>query len=141
MRRSRPRSGAAKEAESRSCCFRRNPALGAANRALARWLPAEYEDGLSLPFGWTPGKTRNGFPVPLVRTGVGQGRARSRQVKDGSHWRKEEGNEKKKKWVGGQKVRGGTASGEKWRFGFAAWCCSPKCHTGAAEPGSRRPVT
>ncbi|KAB0395097.1 hypothetical protein E2I00_000095, partial [Balaenoptera physalus] len=37
------------------------------NRALARWLPAEYEDGLSLPFGWTPRKTRNGFPLPLAR--------------------------------------------------------------------------
>ncbi|XP_077021024.1 lactoperoxidase isoform X2 [Tamandua tetradactyla] len=49
------------------CNNRRNPALGAANRALARWLPAEYEDGLSLPFGWTPGKTRNGFPLPLAR--------------------------------------------------------------------------
>ncbi|XP_037019600.2 lactoperoxidase isoform X1 [Artibeus jamaicensis] len=49
------------------CNNRRNPELGAANRALARWLPAEYEDGLSLPFGWTPGKTRNGFPVPLAR--------------------------------------------------------------------------
>lgn len=47
--------------------FRRNPALGAANRALARWLPAEYEDGLSLPFGWTPGRTRNGFPLPPAR--------------------------------------------------------------------------
>nr|XP_058903699.1 lactoperoxidase isoform X2 [Kogia breviceps] len=49
------------------CNNRRNPALGASNRALARWLPAEYEDGLSLPFGWTPGKTRNGFPLPLAR--------------------------------------------------------------------------
>ncbi|XP_045841421.1 lactoperoxidase [Meles meles] len=49
------------------CNNRRNPELGAANRALARWLPAEYEDGLSLPFGWTPGKMRNGFPVPLAR--------------------------------------------------------------------------
>ncbi|KAM9210101.1 lactoperoxidase isoform 2-T2 [Dugong dugon] len=49
------------------CNNRRNPALGAANRALVRWLPAEYEDGLSLPFGWTPGKTRNGFPLPLAR--------------------------------------------------------------------------
>ncbi|XP_039103291.1 lactoperoxidase [Hyaena hyaena] len=49
------------------CNNRRNPALGAANRALARWLPAEYEDGLSLPFGWTPGRTRNGFPLPLAR--------------------------------------------------------------------------
>ncbi|XP_008062545.1 lactoperoxidase isoform X2 [Carlito syrichta] len=49
------------------CNNRGKPALGAANRALARWLPAEYEDGLSLPFGWTPGKTRNGFPLPLAR--------------------------------------------------------------------------
>ncbi|KAF5916008.1 hypothetical protein HPG69_003081, partial [Diceros bicornis minor] len=49
------------------CNNRRNPALGAANRELARWLPAEYEDGLSLPFGWTPAKTRNGFPLPLAR--------------------------------------------------------------------------
>ncbi|XP_008569477.1 PREDICTED: lactoperoxidase isoform X1 [Galeopterus variegatus] len=49
------------------CNNRRKPALGAANRALARWLPAEYEDGLSLPFGWTPGKTRNGRPLPLAR--------------------------------------------------------------------------
>lgn len=40
--------------------------LGAANRALARWLPADYEDGLSLPYGWTPGKMRNGYPVPPV---------------------------------------------------------------------------
>ncbi|XP_037665025.1 lactoperoxidase isoform X2 [Choloepus didactylus] len=49
------------------CNNRRNPALGAANRALARWLPADYEDGLSLPFGWTPGKTRNGYLLPLAR--------------------------------------------------------------------------
>lgn len=47
-------------------CCRRRPWLGAANLALARWLPAEYEDGLSLPFGWTPGKRRNGFLLPLV---------------------------------------------------------------------------
>ncbi|XP_049620935.1 lactoperoxidase-like [Suncus etruscus] len=49
------------------CNNRENPMLGAANRALARWLPAEYEDGLSLPYGWTPGKKRNGYPVPPAR--------------------------------------------------------------------------
>ncbi|KAI4532968.1 hypothetical protein MG293_015987 [Ovis ammon polii] len=49
------------------CNNRRSPALGAANRALARWLPAEYEDGLAVPFGWTQRKTRNGFRVPLAR--------------------------------------------------------------------------
>ncbi|XP_045693022.1 LOW QUALITY PROTEIN: eosinophil peroxidase [Phyllostomus hastatus] len=49
------------------CNNRRRPWLGASNTALARWLPAQYEDGLSLPFGWTPGKRRNGFLLPLVR--------------------------------------------------------------------------
>ncbi|KAM7334047.1 hypothetical protein ACRRTK_007367 [Alexandromys fortis] len=49
------------------CNNRKNPTLGSANRALARWLPAEYEDGFSRPFGWTPGKTRNGFPLPQPR--------------------------------------------------------------------------
>lgn len=52
---------------SRPC--RRSPTLGASNRAFARWLPAEYEDGFSLPFGWTPGVKRSGFPVPLVSPG------------------------------------------------------------------------
>lgn len=45
---------------------RRSPTLGASNRAFARWLPAEYEDGVSVPFGWTPGVNRYGFKVPLV---------------------------------------------------------------------------
>ncbi|XP_062072685.1 eosinophil peroxidase [Lepus europaeus] len=49
------------------CNNKKRPWLGASNQALARWLPAEYEDGLSLPFGWTPGKRRNGFLLPLVR--------------------------------------------------------------------------
>ncbi|XP_004591257.2 myeloperoxidase [Ochotona princeps] len=49
------------------CNNRRSPTLGASNRAFARWLPAEYEDGVSLPFGWTPGAKRGGFPVPLAR--------------------------------------------------------------------------
>ncbi|NXF30734.1 PERM Myeloperoxidase, partial [Nyctibius bracteatus] len=49
------------------CNNRRNPLLGASNRALVRWLPAEYEDGVSLPRGWTEGKRFNGFPLPLVR--------------------------------------------------------------------------
>uniref|UniRef100_A0A8U8AZN7 Uncharacterized protein n=1 Tax=Geospiza parvula TaxID=87175 RepID=A0A8U8AZN7_GEOPR len=46
---------------------RRNPSLGASNRALARWLPAEYEDGVSVPRGWTEGRRFSGFPLPLVR--------------------------------------------------------------------------
>uniref|UniRef100_A0A8P0NIV3 Myeloperoxidase n=1 Tax=Canis lupus familiaris TaxID=9615 RepID=A0A8P0NIV3_CANLF len=49
------------------CNNRRSPTLGASNRAFARWLPAEYEDGFSLPYGWTPGVKRSGFPVPLAR--------------------------------------------------------------------------
>ncbi|XP_072502931.1 lactoperoxidase [Notamacropus eugenii] len=49
------------------CNNRKDPTLGSSNRALARWLPAEYEDGISQPYGWTPGKTRNGFHLPLVR--------------------------------------------------------------------------
>ncbi|XP_074117999.1 myeloperoxidase-like isoform X1 [Sminthopsis crassicaudata] len=49
------------------CNNRRRPTLGASNRAFVRWLPAEYEDGVSLPFGWTKGTKRNGFPVPLAR--------------------------------------------------------------------------
>ena len=34
------------------------------------WLPAEYEDGFSLPYGWTPRVKRSGFPVPLVSAGL-----------------------------------------------------------------------
>ncbi|XP_062448831.1 myeloperoxidase [Rhea pennata] len=49
------------------CNNRRNPSLGASNRALVRWLPAEYEDGVSLPRGWTEGKRFSGFSLPLVR--------------------------------------------------------------------------
>ncbi|XP_065709193.1 myeloperoxidase-like isoform X2 [Patagioenas fasciata] len=49
------------------CNNRRNPSLGASNRALVRWLPAEYEDGVSVPHGWTEGKRYSGFPFPLVR--------------------------------------------------------------------------
>ncbi|KFV59874.1 Myeloperoxidase, partial [Tyto alba] len=49
------------------CNNRRNPSLGTSNRALVRWLPAEYEDGVSVPRGWTEGKRFFGFPLPLVR--------------------------------------------------------------------------
>lgn len=49
------------------CNNKRSIALGASNHAFARWLPAEYEDGFSRPYGWTPGVKRNGFPVPLAR--------------------------------------------------------------------------
>ncbi|NXH16687.1 PERM Myeloperoxidase, partial [Bucco capensis] len=49
------------------CNNRRNPSLGASNRPHVRWLPAEYEDGVSVPHGWTEGKRFSGFPFPLVR--------------------------------------------------------------------------
>lgn len=46
---------------------RRIPTLGASNRPYARWLPQEYEDGVSLPRGWTETKLYSGFRLPLVR--------------------------------------------------------------------------
>ncbi|NXC41740.1 PERM Myeloperoxidase, partial [Penelope pileata] len=49
------------------CNNRKKPLLGASNRALARWLPADYEDGVSVPHGWTEGKCSSGYPFPLVR--------------------------------------------------------------------------
>ncbi|XP_045381627.1 lactoperoxidase [Lemur catta] len=49
------------------CNNRRHLSPGQESRALRGWGTAEYEDGLSLPFGWTPGKTRNGFRLPLAR--------------------------------------------------------------------------
>ncbi|XP_072099888.1 myeloperoxidase-like [Mobula birostris] len=51
-----------------SVCNNRNkPFLGASNTALNRWLPARYEDGISIPLGWTPNKLHSGYSLPLVR--------------------------------------------------------------------------
>ncbi|XP_063154833.1 myeloperoxidase [Candoia aspera] len=49
------------------CNNLRIPTLGASNRPYVRWLPQEYEDGISLPRGWTETKLYSGFPLPLVR--------------------------------------------------------------------------
>ncbi|XP_037536327.1 eosinophil peroxidase [Nematolebias whitei] len=49
------------------CNNKNNPRWGASNIPFARWLPAEYEDGISLPKGWTDGKKINNFLLPLVR--------------------------------------------------------------------------
>ncbi|XP_061460946.1 eosinophil peroxidase-like isoform X2 [Rhineura floridana] len=49
------------------CNNRRIITLGASNRPYARWLLQEYEDGISLPRGWTETKLYSGFPLPLVR--------------------------------------------------------------------------
>lgn len=49
------------------CNNRKNAYFGASNHGYARWLPAEYEDGVCLPKGLEEGKLYNGFPLPLVR--------------------------------------------------------------------------
>ncbi|NXJ82484.1 PERM Myeloperoxidase, partial [Trogon melanurus] len=49
------------------CNNRAHSHWGSSNRAFARWLPAEYEDGVSVPRGASEGKLYNGFPLPLVR--------------------------------------------------------------------------
>ncbi|KAJ7987195.1 hypothetical protein DPEC_G00336230 [Dallia pectoralis] len=43
------------------------PRLGASNTPFTRWLPAQYEDGVSRPQGWDPTKRLNNFMLPLVR--------------------------------------------------------------------------
>ncbi|KAL7873060.1 hypothetical protein AOLI_G00121310 [Acnodon oligacanthus] len=49
------------------CNNRNNPLWGAASTVLARWLPAEYEDGESQPKGWNTGHQYSGFQLPAVR--------------------------------------------------------------------------
>nr|XP_009676508.1 PREDICTED: myeloperoxidase-like [Struthio camelus australis] len=49
------------------CNNRKHSHFGASNHAFAHWLPAEYEDGVSVPRGVSEGKLYNGFPLPLVR--------------------------------------------------------------------------
>ncbi|XP_051925102.1 eosinophil peroxidase-like isoform X3 [Hippocampus zosterae] len=48
------------------CNNEHNPRWGASNIPFVRWLPAEYQDGISVPRGWDPIKI-NGFLLPLVR--------------------------------------------------------------------------
>ncbi|XP_043844300.1 thyroid peroxidase [Dromiciops gliroides] len=50
-----------------ACNNRDNPRWGAANTALARWLPPVYEDGVSQPKGWNPNFLYNEYPLPLAR--------------------------------------------------------------------------
>ncbi|XP_031711893.1 eosinophil peroxidase isoform X1 [Anarrhichthys ocellatus] len=40
---------------------------GSSNTPFNRWLPAEYEDGVSVPKGWTRDRRINNFLLPLVR--------------------------------------------------------------------------
>ncbi|KAK7904613.1 hypothetical protein WMY93_017220 [Mugilogobius chulae] len=48
------------------CNNRQNPLWGAANTALVRWLPAEYEDDEREPKGWNSPRLHNGFQLPSV---------------------------------------------------------------------------
>uniref|UniRef100_A0A672J9W0 Thyroid peroxidase n=1 Tax=Salarias fasciatus TaxID=181472 RepID=A0A672J9W0_SALFA len=49
------------------CNNRQNPRWGAANTAMVRWLPAEYEDGQREPKGWNRERLHNGFQLPSPR--------------------------------------------------------------------------
>ncbi|XP_071989626.1 myeloperoxidase-like [Engystomops pustulosus] len=49
------------------CNNRKKPFLGASNTGYKRLLTPEYEDGISLPRGWTSSRTINGFTLPLAR--------------------------------------------------------------------------
>ncbi|KAF3695780.1 Eosinophil peroxidase [Channa argus] len=44
-----------------------NTLWGSSNTPFARWLPAEYQDGISLPKGWDPLMPINNRILPLVR--------------------------------------------------------------------------
>ncbi|XP_037114285.1 eosinophil peroxidase-like isoform X1 [Syngnathus acus] len=48
------------------CNNEHNPRWGSSNIPFTRWLPAQYQDGFSLPRGWDPLKI-NGFLLPLAR--------------------------------------------------------------------------
>ncbi|XP_038162994.1 thyroid peroxidase [Cyprinodon tularosa] len=50
------------------CNNREHPDWGAANTALVRWLPVEYEDGEEEPKGWNPERLHNGFHLPPPRS-------------------------------------------------------------------------
>ncbi|KAM6984875.1 eosinophil peroxidase [Aplochiton taeniatus] len=49
------------------CNNLKNPRLGASNTPFARWLPAQYDDGVSEPIGWDRTRRFNNFLLPLVR--------------------------------------------------------------------------
>ncbi|XP_061781050.1 thyroid peroxidase [Nerophis lumbriciformis] len=48
------------------CNNRFNPLWGAANTALRRWLPAQYEDQVQQPKGWNRGYLYNEFQLPTA---------------------------------------------------------------------------
>lgn len=59
--------------------FRNNPRLGASNTPFVRWLPAKYDDGISLPKGWN-NELINNFQLPLVRPQSSSFTAIERQI-------------------------------------------------------------
>ncbi|XP_063771565.1 thyroid peroxidase isoform X2 [Pseudophryne corroboree] len=50
-----------------ACNNRNHPTWGASNIMLPRWLPSQYEDGISEPKGWNPDFLYNNFHLPPVR--------------------------------------------------------------------------
>ncbi|KAK2823715.1 hypothetical protein Q7C36_020315 [Tachysurus vachellii] len=44
-----------------------NPLQGASNTPFTRWLPPVYEDNITQPKGWNPGRLYNNIVLPLVR--------------------------------------------------------------------------
>ncbi|XP_075056938.1 thyroid peroxidase [Mixophyes fleayi] len=50
-----------------ACNNRNHPGWGASNILLSRWLPSQYEDGISQPRGWNPYFLYNNFHLPPVR--------------------------------------------------------------------------
>uniref|UniRef100_A0A8C7L662 Myeloid-specific peroxidase n=1 Tax=Oncorhynchus kisutch TaxID=8019 RepID=A0A8C7L662_ONCKI len=49
------------------CNNLKSPRLGASNTPFTRWLPAQYDDGVSRPKSWDPNRSFNNFVLPLVR--------------------------------------------------------------------------
>ncbi|XP_073321888.1 eosinophil peroxidase-like [Pagrus major] len=49
------------------CNNRKNERMGSSNTPITRWLPAEYQDKISLPKGWDPRRRVNRRFLPLVR--------------------------------------------------------------------------
>jgi len=50
-----------------TCNHKNAPLVGASLTQLRRLADADYEDGTSLPRGWTKGRLYNGFPLPSPR--------------------------------------------------------------------------
>ncbi|XP_069582907.1 thyroid peroxidase [Ranitomeya imitator] len=50
-----------------ACNNRNHPSWGASNTVLSRWLPSQYEDGLSEPKGWNTDFLYMNFSLPPVR--------------------------------------------------------------------------